>query len=287
VPEQRWLPAPDPDDVDATTQLPGEGRAPRLADLPLFHQAAASLPAASPADPAALPGWPCSHRRAPVTRCRRPSTSPPAPRRRSAVDVPPAPPRRVASPSACRATTRGAVDWGLVRTFRQRASQKLAEQLRARPGVDDEDRRELGRSIVRGLLEDHARTDALGGTLLMELEDEQALAAAIFDSLFGLGGCSPGRPPRRREHRDHRPRQGAAAVRRRPPGARARRWRTPTRSSSSSWPSSRRSAAAASGPSRARTPCCTSTSAVAPGWRRSWRCRSGRSSASASTCCRW
>src|SRR5205823_14731565 len=73
------------------------------------------------------------------------------------------------------------VDWGLVRTFRQRASQKLAEQLRSRPGVDEEDRRELGRSIIRGLLEDHTRAEALDGSRLMELDDEQALAAAIFD----------------------------------------------------------------------------------------------------------
>ena len=84
-----------------------------------------------------------------------------------------------------------AIDWGLVRTFRQRASQKLAEQLRSRPGVDKEDRRELGRSLVRSLLEDHARADALGGTRLMDLDDEQALATAIFDSLFGLGRLQP------------------------------------------------------------------------------------------------
>ena len=84
-----------------------------------------------------------------------------------------------------------AIDWGLVRTFRQRASQKLAEQLRSRPGVDEEDRRELGRSLIRSLLEDHARADALGGTRLMDLDDEQALATAIFDSLFGLGRLQP------------------------------------------------------------------------------------------------
>ncbi|HVN14022.1 MAG TPA: ATPase, T2SS/T4P/T4SS family [Kineosporiaceae bacterium] len=84
-----------------------------------------------------------------------------------------------------------AVDWGLVRTFRQRASHELAEQLRSRPGVDEEDRRELGRSIIRGLLEDHARADASADGRLMDPEDEQVLAAAIFDSLFGLGRLQP------------------------------------------------------------------------------------------------
>ncbi len=83
------------------------------------------------------------------------------------------------------------VDWGLVRVFRQRASQVLAEQLRARPGVDEDDRRELGRSIIRSLLEDHARADVLDGVRLMDLEAEQALASAIFDSLFGLGRLQP------------------------------------------------------------------------------------------------
>ncbi|MGZ4602410.1 MAG: CpaF family protein [Kineosporiaceae bacterium] len=83
------------------------------------------------------------------------------------------------------------VDWGLVRTFRQRASQQLAEHLRSRQAVYEEDRRELGRSIIRGLLEDHARADALDGGRLMGLDDEQALAAAIFDSLFGLGRLQP------------------------------------------------------------------------------------------------
>jgi Flp pilus assembly CpaF family ATPase len=189
VPEQRWLPAPDPDERPAP-QPQGDGRAPRLADLPIFHQAP-PLPPTSTADPAALPGL------AVLTTTRASQPHPPA------VDLPGRAPSAVRSRRAARAAETGgipfgvpsydarAVDWGLVRTFRQRASQKLAEQLRARPGVDEEDRRELGRSIVRSLLEDHARTDALGGTHLMELEDEQALAAAVFDSLFGLGRLQP------------------------------------------------------------------------------------------------
>lgn len=83
------------------------------------------------------------------------------------------------------------VDWGLVRTFRQRASQKLAEQLRSRTGMDEQDRRELGRQIVRDLLEEHARAGALGGSGFMDPLAEQALASAIFDSLFGLGRLQP------------------------------------------------------------------------------------------------
>jgi type IV secretory pathway ATPase VirB11/archaellum biosynthesis ATPase len=194
---ERLSPAP-------TADVPPD--VPRLADLPLFHETPVELPAklaesptaqapaarpyaqsgtvraASAADPTSLP--------APVEGLR-PMAPAPAP---SAVRA------RRSSPAAAANTARAfdgraydarSVDWALVRTFRQRASQKLAEQLRARPGVDEEDRRELGRSIIRSLLEDHARVEALDGTALMDLDAEQALAAAIFDSLFGLGRLQP------------------------------------------------------------------------------------------------
>ena len=169
---------------------------PRLQDLPLFHQA-------SPAPAGLLPGPVTDPGFEPVTPAWSPSVIGPAAVPQPALDRAPVPdpaPAAVRSRRASRgsAVPFGAVgydarsvDWGLVRTFRQRASQKLAEQLRTRPGVDDEDRRELGRSIIRNLLEDHARADALDGTGLMDLDDEQALAAAIFDSLFGLGRLQP------------------------------------------------------------------------------------------------
>ncbi len=205
-------PSPDPFEPRPVA-APEAHPAPRLLDLPLFHQPAASLPA--PDDqPAAVdlraaePGHPALSASGNGSGAD-PTTVPGLgvlARQHAEVPLPARAPSAVRSRRAARAAGAAgngtvpfgvasydarAVDWGLVRTFRQRASQKLAEQLRARPGVDEEDRRELGRSIVRGLLEDHARADVLGGASLMDLEDEQALAAAIFDSLFGLGRLQP------------------------------------------------------------------------------------------------
>ena len=182
-------------------------RPPRLTDLPIFQQPAAAVPtsqsderavvappsgrgrattwaaagAQSGADPDSIPAMSVD-----VGSGRLPTAAPSAVRGRRAARSATASP-----PSGATSYDARAVDWSLVRTFRQRASQKLAEQLRSRAGVDEEDRRELGRSIVRSLLEDHARADALDGTGLMDLDDEQALAAAVFDSLFGLGRLQP------------------------------------------------------------------------------------------------
>lgn len=140
-------------------------RATRLDDLPLF----AGLPAMGQTDPWSSPAPPA----------RRPRGNARLPGGADAVHF-----------GADRYDARS-IDWGLVRGFRQRASQLLAEQLRSRPGVDEEDRRELGRSIIRSLLEDHARADVLDGVRLMDIDDEQALASAVFDSLFGLGRLQP------------------------------------------------------------------------------------------------
>ena len=211
-----------PDQQPASAPFPSaslaDAAARRLTDLPLFHRPAepsaqdapssggvnresspgesaapASLPVPAPAqegaDPAEVPELALLGGQAEPVLSALPAPAQPAVRSRRAARAAGA--ASTGLPFGLDSYDARSVDWGLVRTFRQRASQKLAEQLRARPGVDEEDRRELGRSIIRGLLEDHARTDALGGGRLMELHDEQALAAAIFDSLFGLGRLQP------------------------------------------------------------------------------------------------
>src|SRR4051812_32106953 len=200
------------DDGQATGHDGGHpllSRPSRLTDLPIFQHPAAAVPA-SPADEdvdvppsrsdratawasagtagtgigvdaASVPAM-TGH----LAAGRLPAAASPAVRGRRAARSPSTPP-----PAGATSYDARAVDWALVRVFRQRASQKLAEQLRSRPGVDEEDRRELGRSIVRSLLEDHARADVLDGVRLMDLDAEQALATAIFDSLFGLGRLQP------------------------------------------------------------------------------------------------
>src|SRR3954447_20584911 len=152
---------------DPFSHVPG---APRLNELPLFRAGddLASVSSGT-SDAASLP-WRSGPPAAPLRPARRGAD---------------------AAPFGAAKYDARQVDWGLVRVFRQRASQVLAEQLRSRPGVDEEDRRELGRSIIRSLLGDHARPDVLDGVRLMELDAEQALASAIFDSLFGLGRLQP------------------------------------------------------------------------------------------------
>jgi Flp pilus assembly CpaF family ATPase len=83
------------------------------------------------------------------------------------------------------------LDWDLVRTFRQTASQQLAAELRDRPGVDEETRRELGRDVIHRLLADHNQTEASSGRGLIDVDSEAVLAQAIIDALFGLGRLQP------------------------------------------------------------------------------------------------
>ena len=132
----------------------------RLSDLPLF----ARRGPAAPPDPAAVP-------RSPLAPGYPGRPGVPGHPSRTTYHVPPA----------------GEIDWALVRTFRQLASQRLAEQLAHRLGVDEDDRRELGRAIVRDLLDEHARSELENGRPLLDPALESGVAAAVFDSLFGLG----------------------------------------------------------------------------------------------------
>jgi Flp pilus assembly CpaF family ATPase len=86
----------------------------------------------------------------------------------------------------------GQVDWGLVRGFRQQAAKLLAEQLSDRT-VDPERERELGREIIGRLLDEHVRAQVRGGAAggLFTPSEQDRLARAVFDSLFGLGRLQP------------------------------------------------------------------------------------------------
>jgi Flp pilus assembly CpaF family ATPase len=84
------------------------------------------------------------------------------------------------------------VDWGLARSFRQQAAKLLAEQLSERT-VDPERERELGRQIIGRLLDEHVRAQVRGGAAsgLFTPSEQDRLARAVFDSLFGLGRLQP------------------------------------------------------------------------------------------------
>jgi Flp pilus assembly CpaF family ATPase len=94
--------------------------------------------------------------------------------------------------SAVRHRGRGdGVDWGLVRALRQQAADQLAAALREREGLDETARHELGRSIVLNLLSEHADEALTMGAETFTAEEQQQLAAAVFDALFGLGRLQP------------------------------------------------------------------------------------------------
>jgi hypothetical protein len=95
----------------------------------------------------------------------------------------------LASPSG--ADAGGAVDWGQVRAFRQQAAELLTAQLRDRSGLDEPARREIGRALIVAMLRDHADSLLAEGAAPPSAAQERALAAAIFDALFGLGRLQP------------------------------------------------------------------------------------------------
>src|SRR5919106_1388233 len=95
-------------------------------------------------------------------------------------------------PTAVRDADGGQVDWGLARSFRQQAAKLLAEQLPDRT-VDPDREREIGREIIHRLLDEHVRAQVRGGAAagLFSPSEQDRLAGAVFDSLFGLGRLQP------------------------------------------------------------------------------------------------
>ena len=98
--------------------------------------------------------------------------------------------RLVAQPFASAAT--GGLDWALVAAFRSQASEQLSAALSADRGrLNRTAQRELGRSIILELLETAAAEQVSAGQDAWTLAQQQALATAIFDALFGLGRLQP------------------------------------------------------------------------------------------------
>ena len=80
----------------------------------------------------------------------------------------------------------------LVRTFRREVADELTERLRAdeladRPRLSPADQRQFGRQLINRRLERHAKEELEAGREPLSFEDENALAQAIHDALFGLG----------------------------------------------------------------------------------------------------
>lgn len=84
------------------------------------------------------------------------------------------------------------IDWSLVAAFRSQASEQLSAALGDdRSRLDRQGQRELGRSIILELLEAAAAEHVSAGQDSWTPGQQQALATAVFDALFGLGRLQP------------------------------------------------------------------------------------------------
>ncbi|WP_420176961.1 CpaF family protein [Luteococcus sp. OSA5] len=88
------------------------------------------------------------------------------------------------------------VDWSVVVLLRRRASEQISDtgDLWAREhgrAMQPEDRRMMGRSIIRQVVRAHAEELARQGQALWPIELEQACATAVEDAIFGYGRLQP------------------------------------------------------------------------------------------------
>ena len=104
-------------------------------------------------------------------------------------DEPPAVPPRIEVTAA--GTDGDAVDWDEAASLRNVASKRLTVRLEAAPGAGDHKRRELGRTVILEVVQEatDARFAVLGST--WSVGEQQALARAVFDLMFGLGRLQP------------------------------------------------------------------------------------------------
>jgi pilus assembly protein CpaF len=80
----------------------------------------------------------------------------------------------------------------LVREFRRQVADELTDRLRAdevgeRPRMSPADQRQFGRQLINRRLERYAKEQLEEGREPLSFDDENALAQAIHDALFGLG----------------------------------------------------------------------------------------------------
>jgi len=170
---------------------------PSLADLPLFGGTPAPAPAAAAAPATATPATPepaSTPARTSWTTDPRALAGPATPAAPS--PAAPTPPMPVLStpelfPKTGAAGDEEALDWSLVRAFRGQAAERLSGALEDRGAMDEASQRELGRSIVTELLRDRIDEQMVTGGSAISVAQQQRLATAIFDSLYGLGRLQP------------------------------------------------------------------------------------------------
>ena len=84
------------------------------------------------------------------------------------------------------------LDWGLVSALRSQASERLSQAVAAERGrLDKGSQQEYGRAIVLDLIESAMAEAVNAGSAAWTGAEQQALARAVFDSLFRLGRLQP------------------------------------------------------------------------------------------------
>lgn len=83
------------------------------------------------------------------------------------------------------------VDWQQVALFRGQASERLVERLGEDRGKDPAAEKQVGREIIRTLLDDAAADLLHDGEQAWSAAAQDALAEGIFNALFGLGRLQP------------------------------------------------------------------------------------------------
>lgn len=83
------------------------------------------------------------------------------------------------------------LDWSLVAAFRNRVSKQLSEITQARDTMTTDAQRELGRSIISELLHTTTQDDMNTGRATWSLQEQQHMAEAVFNAVFGLGRLQP------------------------------------------------------------------------------------------------
>lgn len=83
------------------------------------------------------------------------------------------------------------LDWTQVAILRSQASDQLTAALGEERGMDLETERELGRAIIQELLQTTAADRLHDGESAWSLKEQDAMAEAVFNALFGLGRLQP------------------------------------------------------------------------------------------------
>lgn len=92
-------------------------------------------------------------------------------------------------PAAVVPRSAAVIDWKLVAAFRGQAAEALSNRMGE--ATSRAARQELGRAIITDLLDAAAEEEVTAGRPTWTRAEQQALAQAVFDSLFRLGRLQP------------------------------------------------------------------------------------------------